>query len=144
VKIYLSPGLGERASVDELPRRRKTPPLPLFFFIMAAVSYSFLAVAYGGEVGGQIPSAATASGSPSSLPSFHAIPPEELAEWRINQAEIRALQAEMALAVRERNDKLQALTDLWKTRYGIDDLSQWAVDLENGGRIVRNERAQTR
>src|SRR3990167_5476866 len=143
MKNYLPPGRGEQAPADKQPGRRKTPLLPLLFLVLAAVSYSFLAAAYGGKVGGQILSAATASGSPSSPPSFHAIPPEELAEWRINQAEIRALQAETTLAVRERNDKLQILLGLWKDRYQIDDISQWVIDTEKGGiGLVRNDRIQ--
>ena len=108
------------------------------------VSFSFQATnATGGEGAVESPVAASTLGSTAPSPSSFPLPAEELAEWRILQAETRALQAEAVLAVRERSDKLQSLLILWKDRYKIDDMKNWSLNIEKRS-IERIERNGTR
>ena len=105
----------------------------IFLITQAVLLFSFLCMAISGEDVGRSPVAATASGSnmpASSPPSSFSLPVEEVYEWRLLQAETRALQAESALAIRERSEKLQALLALWKERYKIDDMQNWSLNME--------------
>lgn len=131
---FPAPVEGKRAHVLVWPLGWLTPPLALFFCALA-LALSPLA---GAEEGAQVPPAEmsasdiSAATNPVLPPAFFDLPPIEVLQWRLLDAEGRAARAEIQFALQSFERQREAMLKVWQERYNLDDLSGWQINPQEG------------